>query len=96
MNFFQRKTWGSLAGAAIVMVSVSACGTTGSAPAVEHKSDPSAELSVKVQLLQRQLRERDKRIEELESQLDILKLIEQDFTRQRNSLHPPAILTPVR
>lgn len=96
MNCFRRKTWASLAGAVIVMVSVSACSTAVSTPAVEHKSDSSAELSVKVQLLQRQLRERDKRIEELESQLDILKLIEQDFTRQRAPLHPPAILTPVR
>lgn len=96
MNCLGRKPRGSLAGALIVMLSLSACGTTVSAPVVEHKSDPSVELSVKVQSLQRQLRERDKRIEELESQLDTLRLIEQDFSKQRNSLHPPAILTPVR
>ena len=96
MNLLRRQIWGSLAGALTLMMSLSACGTTASAPAVEHKSDPLAELSIRVQTLQRQLRDREKRIEELETQLDTLKLIEQDFTRQRTPLHPPAILTPVR
>ena len=95
MNCMSRKTWGCLSGAVMLAVGLSACGATPS-PLVEHKSDPSAELSSKVQSLQRQLRERDKRIEELEFQLTILKLIEQDFTRQRNPLLPPATLTPAR
>lgn len=79
----------------ILAVSLNACGTTPATP-VEHKSDPAAVWSGKVQSLQRQIRERDKRIEELESQLDALKLIEQDFEKQRHPIRPPATLTPVK
>ncbi|MEQ1792927.1 MAG: hypothetical protein ABL970_01945 [Nitrospira sp.] len=95
MNVLRRKIWGSLVGVVLLAVGLSACGTT-PAPLVEHKSEPPADLSGKVQSLQRQLRDRDKRIEELESQLDTLKLIEQDFTRQRSPVYPPATLTPIR
>ena len=79
----------------IVAVALSACGTPPASP-VERKSDPAAVLSGKVQSLQKQIRERDKRIEELESQLDALKVIEQDFEKQRNPIRPPATLTPMK
>ena len=95
MSLLRKKILGSLGGAVVLAVSLGACGTT-PAPLVEHKSDPATDVSGKVQSLQRQIRERDKRIEELESQLDTLKLIEQDFTKQKNSLRQPATLTPVK
>lgn len=80
----------------MVAVALSACGTT-PATSVEHKSVPAADASGKVQSLQRQIRERDKRIEELEFQLNTLKLIEQDFTKQRNPIiRPPATLVPIK
>ena len=81
----------------IVAVALSACGTPAASP-VERKSDPdpAAVLSGKVQSLQKQIRERDKRIEELESQLNALKVIEQDFEKQRNPVRPPATLIPIK
>jgi len=48
-----------------------------------------------IKSLQKQLLERDKRIEELESQLDALKLIDQDFDKRKKPLRPPATLIPI-
>jgi Tfp pilus assembly protein PilN len=95
MSLLRRKIWSSLGGAVIVAVALSACGTV-PATSVDQKSDPAAVLSGKVQSLQRQIRERDRRIEELEFQLNALKLIEQDFEKQRNPIRPPATLTPIK
>jgi len=61
---------------------------------VEHKSNPPAVDSAVVQSLQRQIQERDKRIAELEFQLDTLKLIDQDMEKRKKSVRPPATLTP--
>ena len=72
---------------------LSACGTL-PATSVEHKSDPAAANSGVVQSLQRQIRERDERIAELESQLGALKVIDQDMEKRRNFSRPPATLTP--
>lgn len=69
------------------------CGTT-PPPPVERKSEPVPDLSGTVQSLQKQVRERDKRIEELESQLNALKLIDQDIDRRRRPFHSPATLLP--
>lgn len=74
---------------------LSACGTVPPTP-VKQKNDPVVDLSSKVQSLQRQLRERDKRIAELESQLEALKLIDQDHERQKKPLQPPATQTPIQ
>ncbi len=81
----------------VVMVSLvlSACGTVSPTP-VKQKNDPVVELSGKVQTLQRQLRERDKRIAELESQLEALKLIDQDSERQKKPLQSPATPIPIQ
>jgi Tfp pilus assembly protein PilN len=95
MNLLCGKIWSSLGGAVILAVALSACGTA-PATSMEHKSDPAAVLSGQVQSLQRQIRERDKRIEELEFQLNALKLIDQDFEKQRNPIRPPATLTPIK
>lgn len=79
----------------LVSLVLNACGTVPPTP-VKQKNDPVVDLSGKVQSLQRQLRERDKRIAELESQLEALKLIDQDSERQKKPLHPPATSTPVQ
>jgi hypothetical protein len=72
----------------------SACGTL-PATSQENKRDPAGVDSGVVQSLQRQIREREKRIVELESQLDALKVIDLDMEKQRKSNRPPATLTPV-
>lgn len=61
--------------------------------ALEQKRPPTANQSETVQFLQRQLRERDKRIAELTSQLEALKAIDQDAGERRKSSRSPATLT---
>ena len=73
---------------------LSACGTS-PATSVGHKSDPHAVDSGVVQSLHRQIRERDKRIAELESQLEALKVIDQDMEKQIKPILPPETLTPI-
>ena len=74
-------------------ITLSACGTL-PATSVNKKSDPAAVDSSVVQSLQRQIREREKRIAELEAQLDALKVIDQDVEKRRKSSQPSATLTP--
>lgn len=81
----------------MLMSVVSACGTapaTLPATPVVHRSSQAVEESSVVQSLQKQLREREKRIDELESQLNILKIIDQDVELRRKPSRPPATLTP--
>jgi len=61
----------------------------------DKKSDRVAVDASVVQSLQRQVRDRDKRIAELEEQLDALKLIDQDMEKRRQFSRPPATLTPI-
>ena len=91
MSFLRGQKWSSLIGAMIVLVALSTC-RTAPTTSVQHKSDSAADVSSQVQSLQRQIRERDKRIEELESQLEALKLIEQDLEKQRKPIRPPISL----
>ncbi len=97
MNPAFRTIWGSLGGAILLSIALSACGTAPHAPvaAVVHRNDPPAGESSVVQSLQRQLRERDKRIGELESQLNVLKLIDQDVEARKKSSRPPVTLRPI-
>ncbi len=76
----------------LLTVALSACGTT-PATSVEHRSDPAAAESSVVQSLRKQIRERDKRIEELESQLNALKVI--DLEKLKKPARPPATMTPI-
>lgn len=94
MSHLCRKLWGSLGSGVLVVVSLSACGTVPVTP-VAHRSDAAPAESNMVQSLQRQLRERDKRIEELESQLNVLKMIDQDVEKRRKPGRSPATLTPI-
>jgi TolA-binding protein len=61
----------------------------------DKKSDRTAVESSLVPDLQRQIREREKRIAELEAQLEALKLIDQDMEKRRQFSRPPATLTPI-
>ena len=75
-------------------VALGACGTLpfGS---TDKKHDRTAVDSSVVQSLQRQIKDREKRIAELEAQLDALKLIDQDMEKRRQFSRPPATLTPI-
>lgn len=93
MSLLRGHILGILLAGVIVPVALSACGTAPApAPSVERKRDAAVDMSDKVQSLERQLRERDKRIEELESQLEALKLIDQEHEKQRKPIRPPTTL----
>jgi hypothetical protein len=59
------------------------------------RSEPTAIESEVVKSLQRQIKERDRRIEELTSQLDTLKAIDQDLASRRKPSYPPASTVPI-
>lgn len=101
MSHVRRKLCGSL-GCGLWLASVlSACGTAPAtmpaappATPVVHRSSQVVEESSVVQSLQKQLREREKRIDELQSQLNILKMIDQDVQVRRKPARTPATLKP--
>jgi septal ring factor EnvC (AmiA/AmiB activator) len=87
-------------GALAISVALNACGAP-PVTKVEHKGD--RDMSGKVQSLQKQIQERDKRIEEqdkriqdLESQLDALKLIDEERETQRKPVRPPTTVEPMQ
>lgn len=94
MSHMRRTIRGSLGRALLASITLSACSTVPATPVVHKNDQVSGESSV-VQSLQKQLREREKRIEELESQLNVLKLIDQDVEKRKKPGRPPATLTPV-
>lgn len=102
MNIVCRKCWGGLGCGALFAFMLSACGTAPTTPLpttppptpVVPRSSQIVEEASLVQALQRQLREREKRIGELESQLNILKMIDQDVQVRRKPVRIPATLTP--
>ena len=94
MSDARKRAWSSLGFGLFGVIALSACGTLPTTT-VDKKSDPAGVDSGVVQSLQRQIREREKRIAELESQLDALKVIDADMEKQRKSNRPPATLTPV-
>ena len=59
------------------------------------KNEPTTIESDLVKSLQRQIKERDRRIEELTSQLEALKAIDQDFASRRKQSYPSAITIPI-
>jgi len=94
MSVVRKRFWSSLGFGLLWAIALSACGTLPTTSQA-NKRDPAGVDSGVVQSLQRQIREREKRIVELESQLDALKVIDQDMEQQRKSNRPPATLTPV-
>ena len=100
MDHIRSEIIGRLMRALLVCVALNACAAP-PATKVEHKRDP--ELSGKVQSLHKQIQERDRRIEEqdkriqdLESQLDALKLIDEDRENKRKPLRPPTTVDPIQ
>ncbi len=93
MSYIRRKLCGSLGSGFCLAIVLSACGTAPATPVV-HRSNQAVEESSVVQSLQKQLREREKRIDELEAQLNILKMIDQDVQVRRKPARTPATLTP--
>jgi hypothetical protein len=99
MYVMSSVVWRWLGSGLFCAIALSGCGTfhpSSSPPcaSVVNKSYPPAVDSGVVQSLQRQIGERDKRIAELTSQLDVLKVIDQDMDERRKSVRRPARLTP--
>jgi hypothetical protein len=94
MSGMRTRAWSSLGGSLFLAIILGSCGTLPANP-VDKKRDPAAVDPSVVQSLQRQVREREKRIAELEAQLDALKVIDQDMEKRRKSSRPPATLTPI-
>ncbi len=88
MNVMRSRAWSSLGGSLFVAITLSACGTL-PATTVDKRCDRAAVDSGNVQSFQRQIREREKRIAELESQLDVLKTIDQDMEKRRSPAGHP-------
>lgn len=94
MSVIGKRAWISLGGSLCLAVALGSCGTLPFS-STDKKSDRAVVNSSVVQSLQRQVRDRDKRIAELEAQLDALKLIDQDMEKRRQFSRPPATLTPI-
>lgn len=94
MSVTRSRTWISLGGTLCLVVTMSSCGIM-PVTSADKKSDRTAVESSLVPDLQRQIREREKRIAELEAQLEALKLIDQDMEKRRQFSRPPATLTPI-
>lgn len=67
----------------------------GKTDALKNAQDSSVDQSEALQVLQKQVRERDRRIAILRSQLDALKLIDQDHQDRKRPLKTPATLLPM-
>jgi hypothetical protein len=93
MDVMRHRVWSDLVGCLVVSIVLTACATS-PATSMKHKTDPTPANSVIVQSLQRQIKERDKYIAELESRLNALKVIDQDMEKRRNFNRPPATVTP--
>jgi septal ring factor EnvC (AmiA/AmiB activator) len=78
MSVIWRRAWISLVGSLCLAVTLSSCGTL-PASTVDKRRDPVAVDTGAVRSLQRQIKEQEKRIAELEAQLDALKMIDQDY-----------------
>lgn len=94
MGVTHQQALSRLAIGLLCAVGLSACGSKPVTP-VKHKSDPAAVDATVVQSLQRQIIEQEKRIAELESQLDTLKVIDQDLAKRRRPSRPPATVIPI-
>jgi hypothetical protein len=98
MHIMRKELWRTLGCVPLCAFALNGCemfhpASPPPAPSVVNASDPAAEAAL-MQSLQRQIRERDKRIADLRSQLDALKVIDQDIEEQRKSSRPPAMLMP--
>ncbi len=98
MIVMRTEAWRSLGIGLLCVIVLNGCvllhpSSSPSPASVENTSDPAVDPSL-VESLQRQLRERNKRIAELSSQLDALKKIDQDTRERRTSSRTPASFRP--
>jgi hypothetical protein len=98
MSVMRKGAWRSLGIGLLGAIALSGCGilhpSSSPPPAsVANTCNPAVDSGV-VPSLQKQIRERNKRIAELTSQLDTLKVIDQDMQERRTSSRPPASLRP--
>lgn len=94
------RAWCRLGSGLLWAIVLSGCGTLhpSSSPSCASMADKSGAATVDssvVLSLQRQVREREKRIADLESQLEALKVIDQDLDERKKSRRPPASSTPI-
>ena len=94
MHVIRRRAWIALGGNLCLVVILGACGIL-PVSTVDKKRDPVVVDSSVVQSLHRQIKEREKRIVEIDAPLDALKLIDQDMEKRRQSGRPPATSTPI-
>jgi len=94
MSEVEKRAWSCLGCGLLWAITLSACGTQPATP-LKHPGHPAAVDAGIVQSLQQQLRERERRIAELESQLDALKVIDQDMKNRRTFSRPPTTVTPI-
>ncbi len=91
----RKGAWHTLGSGLLWAIALSGCASSSPPSAsVANTSNPAAVDSDLVQSLQRQIKERDKRIAELTSQLEALKVIDQDMEERRKPIRPPTTLTP--
>jgi hypothetical protein len=95
MNAMRTRAWHSLGSGLLWAIVLSGCASSSPPSAsVANTSNPATVDAEVVQSLRRQIRERDQRIAELTSQLETLKVIDQDVDERRKSRRLPATLTP--
>ena len=94
MSVIRRRAWISLGSSLCLAVTLSSCGTL-PVTSADKKSDRAVVDPSVVHSLQRQIREREKRIAELEAQLDALRVIDQEVEKRRQSSRSPATLMPI-
>lgn len=97
MNLLYKKPWGLSVLGLFCAFALGGCELIPAVPAARavHKSEPIAIESDTVKSLQRQIKERDKRIEELTSLLEALKTIDQDVASRRKLTQPPVTSIPI-
>ena len=93
MAIIRQRVWSFLGVAWLGVFTFISCDTRPAAH-IERTHELVVPHSRLVQSLQKQIREKDKYIAELESRLDALKIIDQDIEKRRNLSRPPATLTP--
>ncbi|UVT14452.1 MAG: hypothetical protein H8K04_11375 [Nitrospira sp.] len=90
-----RNSWSVVSGAVTLCVVLSACATASTSP-VKQKRTHVADQTSRLHSLEKQIREKNKRIEELETQLAALKLIDQDAGKQRKPFELPSMTIPIK
>jgi hypothetical protein len=97
MNVARKMPWALPVMGLFSLIVLGGCESFPTVPVAKNnqKSESNAIESDAIKSLQRQIKERDRRIEELTSQLEALKVIDQDFANRRKPSHPPSTTIPI-